>query len=135
MRKLFLLGFVLLMTCDTLAQVCFKLTATQAAPLEFSLAWLERIFLNPWVYGAILGYIGSFLIWVTLLKKISIGTSFAASHLEVVSVMLVSLWLFHEPVTFIKLLGSCLIVGGIILLAIDEEKPTCKPLDASQTQT
>jgi len=122
MKKILILGFMFLMAFDTLAQVCFKLTAIHAAPLEFSLAWLMRIFSNPWVYGAIMGYIGAFLTWMTLLKKLSIGTSFAASHLEVVSIMAVSLWLFHEPITLINLLGAGLIIAGIILLAIDEEK-------------
>ena len=122
MKKLFIIGFLCLMGFDTLAQICFKLTAIHAEPLDFSLAWLGRVFSNPWVYGSLLGYVGAFLTWMTLLKKLSIGTSFAASHLEVISVMAASAWLFAEPITIAKLLGAALILAGIVVLAIAEEK-------------
>lgn len=122
MKSFLLVGFSLLMLFDTLAQVCFKLTAIHAQPLEMTLRWSGRVFFNPWVYGAFLGYIGAFFTWMTLLKRLSIGTSFAVSHIEVVSVMLVSFWLFNESLTLSKIIGAVLILAGIIVLAMNESK-------------
>ena len=117
---------MLLMLFDTLAQTCFKLTAVHAAPLEISTQWLQRVFSNLWVYGSFLGYSGAFFTWMILLKKLSIGSSFAASHLEVVTIMVVSYFLFNEPITMAKLAGAILILVGIICLAISEEKSPAK---------
>lgn len=116
------LGFMLLMAFDTLAQTCFKLTALHANPLEASPEWLLRVFSNPFVYGSFVGYFGAFFTWMTLLKKLSIGSSFAASHLEVVSIMFVSYFMFDEPITMAKIAGAILILAGIVCLAISEEK-------------
>lgn len=122
MRRTFLLGFLLLAVFDTMGQVCFKLTAIHAQPATFDLAWAVRVFLTWWLCGALAGYVGAFFTWMLLLKRLSVGSSFAASHLEVVSVMLVSYPLFNEPITLAKALGAAAILGGIACLAIAEEK-------------
>jgi drug/metabolite transporter (DMT)-like permease len=129
MKHFYLIGFLLLMAFDTLGQICFKYTAIHALPLEMNTAWLWRVFSQPWVYGSFVGYIGAFFTWMTLLKRVSIGPAFAASHLEVVSVMLLSVILFNEPITLVKTLGTLLIIAGIVCLAFaekdihEEEKP------------
>ena len=68
-----------------------------------------RLFLNPWLYGAIAGYLGAFVTWMTLLRYAPVGPSFAASHLELISVTLFSVWLFNEPLNAYKILGGVLI--------------------------
>lgn len=120
MRRLYLIGFPLLMAFDTLAQLCFKLAGDGALPVEANMAWIQRVLSQPWVYGAIIGYIGAFFTWMSLLKHAPIGPAFAASHLEVVSVLLLSAWLLHEPIGPIHLLGAALIVGGIVCLGVAE---------------
>lgn len=122
MKKFFFLGFMSLMLFDTLAQVCTKLAAIHAAPLEVNAEWLIRVFSHLWIYGSLAGYSGAFFTWMLLLKRLSVGSSFAASHLEVVSIMFVSYFLFNEPITIVKLAGAILILAGIVCLAISEEK-------------
>jgi len=73
-----------------------------------SFDWIIRVFTNPWVYTAVFGYIGAFFTWMLLLKKAPIGPAFAASHLEVVTVMLASYWIFNEQITLLRLLGASL---------------------------
>lgn len=63
-----------------------------------------------------LGYVGAFFTWMSLLRHAPIGPAFAASHLEVISVLLLSAWLLHEPLTLHHLIGAVLIVAGIICL-------------------
>lgn len=123
MRRFYLVGFLLLMAFDTLTQVCFKIAGNHALPVEVSLAWLLRVFAEPWVYGSVIGYIGAFFTWMSLLKHAPIGPAFAASHLEVVSVLLLSIWLFNEPLTFSKGLGAVLILAGIVCLGLAEREP------------
>ena len=120
MRRFYLIGFLVLVAFDTFAQVCFKLTANAAMPPEMDAAWIARVLSSPWVYCAIACYIGAFVTWMTLLEHAPIGPAFAASHLEVISVLALSVVIFGEHVGVPQLVGSALIIGGIVCLAISE---------------
>ena len=122
MRRFYLFGFLLLMCFDTLAQISFKYAGNHALPVEANLAWLLRVFGAPWVYGAIIGYVGAFFTWMALLKHAPIGPAFAASHLEVVSVLILSAWLFGDALTPARLVGAALIVAGIVCLGVAEDR-------------
>jgi len=123
-RRFYVFGFALLMAFDSFAQISFKMAGTHALPVEASPAWLLRLAGEPWVYGAILGYLGAFFTWMSLLRHAPVGPAFAASHLEVVSVMLLSVWLFDEPLTATKLVGATAILAGILCLGMAERDTT-----------
>ncbi|MHA3050905.1 DMT family transporter [Acinetobacter sp. ANC 4641] len=122
MKSFYIIGFLVLMMFDTLAQISFKFASVHAMPLSFDFPWLIRVFTHPWIYGAFVGYIGAFFTWMTLLKYAPVGPAFAASHLELISVTLLSIWLFNEPLTFIKIIGALFIIAGVFFLAKDESK-------------
>lgn len=122
MKLFYIIGFIILMSFDTLAQISFKFASIHAMPLTYDMAWLIRILSHYWIYGAIIGYIGAFFTWMTLLKHAPVVPAFAASHLELISVTLLSIWLFNEPLTFAKVLGATLILIGVLFLAKDESK-------------
>ena len=120
MKRFYVIGFLVLMAFDTLAQLSFKQAGNSALPLEFSVAWLARVFGQPWIYGAFVGYIGAFFTWMSLLQRAPIGPAFAASHMELISVTLLSACFFHEPLTVSKIVGGLLILLGVLCLAKDE---------------
>ncbi len=120
MKRFYIIGFLVLMAFDTLAQLSFKQAGNSALPLEMSLDWLVRVFSQPWIYGAFVGYIGAFFTWMSLLKHAPIGPAFAASHLEIISVLAVSYWLFSEPIGWPQIIGCLFIVAGIMCLAVSE---------------
>lgn len=118
----YIVGFLLLMSFDTFAQISFKNASAVVEPFIVNVDFFVRILSNIWVYGAIAGYIGAFIIWMTLLKYAPVGASFAASHLEIVSVTIVSYYLFNEPLNNYKIIGGVLILLGVLCLAKDEDK-------------
>lgn len=122
MKRFYVIGFLALVAFDTLAQFSFKLAGEHALPLEFSLDWLTRVFSQPWIYGAFIGYLGSFYTWITLLEHAPIGPAFAASYLEVVAVLAVSALFFGEHIGWPQLVGATLIMAGIGCLAYSEGK-------------
>lgn len=126
MKRFYLVGFAVLMAFDTLAQISFKLAGEHALPLELGPGWLARVFGQPWIYGAFVGYVGAFFTWMTLLQRAPIGPAFAASHLEVVSVLALSVWLFNETLGWPQVLGALCILAGIACLAVSEtaDEPT-----------
>jgi len=121
-RAFYALGFGALMLSDTWTQVAFKLASLQTGPFALTPGWLKSAALAPWIYGAIAGYICSFITWMTLLKHAPVGPAFAASHLEVVPVLLISVPLFGDRLTMLQLIGAGCIVLGVILLSSSKSK-------------
>ena len=119
-RLLFLSGFVALLAFDTLGQISFKLAAEQTSPVEPTLDFFGRLTEEPWVLAVLVAYGGAFLTYMTLMKKAPIGPLFAASHLEIVSVAVISVYLFGERLSAIQILGSATILVGVLILALAE---------------
>ncbi len=116
MRKFYIIGFLILLVFDTLAQVSFKLAGVDTTP-TCDPAWIVRVVLDKWTYGAILGYIGAFVVWMSLLKHAPIGPAFAATHLHIVTVAIFSFLFFGERFSAMQIVGSLIIIAGIFVLA------------------
>jgi drug/metabolite transporter (DMT)-like permease len=116
------IGFGVLLLFDTLTQVSFKLASSHAGAFVMAPEWVLGISHSPWVYIAVAGYIGAFIVWMTLLKHAPIGPAFAASHLEVIAVLVISVVYFGEPFTNMQLLGALCIALGIVCLSVSEAK-------------
>jgi drug/metabolite transporter (DMT)-like permease len=121
-RRFYFLGFAALMLFDTLTQVFFKLATQHAGSFALNATWLLGIVHNGWIFGAVLGYVLAFVTWMTLLKHAPVGPAFAASHLEVVTVLGVSVAYFGEHLTLPQVLGALCIVLGIVCLSFSEAK-------------
>jgi drug/metabolite transporter (DMT)-like permease len=126
MTRFYLIGFFVLMCFDTMAQIGFKLASGDPNahfPISFSLqhvsAWIWDIVRVPWIYFSVSGYLGAFITWMTLLKFAPIGPAFAASHLYIVSVMLISVVFFKEQLNILQFVGCLFIMGGIFVLAAE----------------
>lgn len=122
MKRFYLIGFALLLFFDTMGQTGFKFSALNAQPLDYSIEWVLRILTNKWIYITTLSYMGAFFTWMVLLKKVPVGPAFAASRTQIVTVMLVSVFIFNEQLTVTRCLGALLIIAGIIFLAFAEKK-------------
>ena len=117
-RRALLVGFVLLVLCNSAAQLALKSASVGALPLQFSAAWLSRLLHQRAFYGAILGFVSGFLVWMALLRHAPIGPAFAASNLDIVTVLLASHWLLGEHVGDWQVAGAVLIVAGVGCLAM-----------------
>ena len=120
--RFYAVGFGMLMLFDTWTQVSFKLASNQTGEFALQLAWLKAAVCSPWIYGAVAGYLGAFVTWMTLLKHAPVGPAFAASHLEVVTVLIISVLFFGEHLAPLQIIGGLCIVLGIIFLSLSESK-------------
>jgi drug/metabolite transporter (DMT)-like permease len=121
-RRFYILGFGALMLFDTLTQVFLKLASNHAGEFAMTSDYLQEVARNHWIYGAVCGYLGAFFTWMTLLKHAPVGPAFAASHLEVVIVLIISVLFFGERLAPLQVVGCLCIVGGIIFLSVSESK-------------
>lgn len=122
MMRFYLVGFFVLMLFDTLGQFGFKLAAMGMGPAEFELSWILQAFFQKWMYLAVLGYIGAFVTYMTLLRRAPVGPAFAASHLEIVSTLILSVILLGESLSLMQIAGGVLIILGILVFAWGESR-------------
>ena len=131
--KFYVIGFASLLAFDTLTQISTKFAARQAGEFKFRWEWLLVLSHNFWLYLAICGYLGSFVTWMTLLKRAPVGSAFAASHLGLVPVLALSAVIFGEVLTVTQIAGAICIVLGIVFLSFGADK--AKQHDESLART
>lgn len=120
MKRSIILGFIALLALDTLAQIGFKLSAIHAGEAQFDWHWVLATISQPWAVAVLVGYLGAFGVYMTLIKAAPIGPAFAASHLEIVLVILVSMLFLGESLTWVQGAGCLAIVAGVLVLAATE---------------
>jgi drug/metabolite transporter (DMT)-like permease len=125
-KKFYIIGFAILLFFDTLTQTSFKLAALGAEPPDVSIAWVLRLIEQPWLYVAVLAYLGAFITYMTVLKHAPVGPAYAATHLEIVTVLFVSAIFLGEHLSLLQVGGAVLILAGIACLGTEKEEP--KPI-------
>lgn len=120
-RLAIILGFLLLVSVDTFTQFGFKMAGERTLPVTLDLPWIERVVNEPWILAVLGGYGAAFLIYMTLLKHAPVGPAFAASHMEIVTVTLISVYWLGEPMSLLQAVGCCAIVAGVLVLAATEK--------------
>jgi drug/metabolite transporter (DMT)-like permease len=122
MRRFYLLGFLILLFFDTFTQVGFKIGAIHTAPAALDTAWIARLLAEKWIYFAVLGYLGVFVTYMSLLRHAPVGPVHAASHLEVVTTSVASVLLLGERLSGIQIIGGALIMAGVAVLAFGGQR-------------
>jgi drug/metabolite transporter (DMT)-like permease len=126
-KKFYFIGFAILLFFDTLTQFGFKLAANGALPAAMSIEWIGRLLMQQWLYVAVVSYVGAFITYMTVLKHAPIGPAFAATNMQIVTVLIVSALFLKEHMTLWQVGGSLLILGGIICLALEKSKEDKDP--------
>ena len=125
-RDFYIIGFGVLMAFDTLMQVSVKLASSHSGAFAMNSAWFAAVLHTPWLYGAFVGYLGAFVVWMTLLKRAPIGSAYAASHMALIPVLAISVSYFGEHLHGMQVLGVICIVLGIAALSLSEAKKEAK---------
>ena len=122
MNKIILVGFPLLITIDTASQICIKIIGNRVSQFEFGTAWTERTLNEPLLYLVVLFFGAAFAVYLMLLKNAPVGPVYAAAHLHLVTVLIISVLYFGEHLGWLQVLGAVMIVGGVMVLAATEER-------------
>jgi drug/metabolite transporter (DMT)-like permease len=122
--RFYLLGFSVLAGFDTSTQVFFKLASLHAGTFAPSLAWAGQVVRTPWLYGAMAGYLGSFVAWMTVLKHAPVGPAFAASHVSVILVLVISVLFFGDHLSALQIAGALCILLGVGCLSVSKAQPS-----------
>ena len=115
-----LLSWGVLLVFETLCQISLKMAGRVTGAFDFSAAAFRLALATPWLWVAIGCYVGAFLAWMTILRRSTLSAAFTTSALVFVAVMCSSWWVFGEHIGWMQLLGSLVIVGGILMLGADD---------------
>ena len=77
--------------------------------------FLAKLLVNPWIVSALGAALVASLTWMAAMTKLDLSHAYPFTSLSFVLVVLLSGWLFHEPVTLAKIAGLALIVTGIVI--------------------
>jgi len=116
-------AWCIFLACAALSQVAFKYAALQTGAFEFSAHWFALALGTGWLWVSVASHVGEFLLWMTILSKSNLSSAFSTSAILFIVVMLASRLLFAEPLGWNKVIGSLVILSGILLLGADETKP------------
>lgn len=106
---------------DTLTQLAFKWGADQLSDLDFGLPMIARALTLPGVWLAALGYAGTFVVWMAILRMMPLSRAFPMTGLAYVTVPLLAWVVLGERIDLTRACGIALIVAGVIALGSEEK--------------
>ncbi|HEX7369866.1 MAG TPA: hypothetical protein VF284_06225 [Rhodanobacteraceae bacterium] len=122
-----LLAWIALLAIETLGQVSLKFAGLHVGAFELDRASVTRAISTPWLWLGLACYLGQFAVWMTILEKSTLSSAFPTSAIVFVSIMVASWAVFGDSMGWEKLLGSAIIVAGILMLGGDEPPATPAP--------
>ena len=114
-----LVAWLLLLAIETLGQVAIKKAGIEVGAFELNRHSILMALTTPWLWVGLACYLGQFAIWMKILERSSLSSAFPTSAIVFVAVMIASWVVFGDPMGWEKILGSAIIVAGILLLGSD----------------
>src|SRR3989339_695205 len=96
-----------------LGQVFWKLGTNQTG----AGASLIKTITNIWFILGCLMLLGSSWVWILALKRVDLSYAFPFQALAYALIFIFSTLLFHEKVTTLKVVGTILIIAGVIVVS------------------
>jgi len=81
-------------------------------------ALVGRLLFNPWVIAGLGSAFVASLLWMLALTKLDLSEAYPYTALSFVLILLTSYFLFGEPLTMGKVMGTGLVIAGIFVLAM-----------------
>ena len=123
-RTTILSSWIVLLALGALCQIALKYAGLDNGPFDFSQRAFAAAVSSPWLWAAVACYVGEFLAWMVILRRSSLSSAFPTGAIVLIVLMIASRWLFDEPLGWLKVLGSAMIVAGVLLLGPDHPAAT-----------
>ena len=103
---------------SVLAQIFLKSAMNN---IVFPQSWFSydalQVFINKYILLGLACYGLSMLFWLYVLTKVDVSRAYPFVGLGFIGTMLFAYYFLNEPITSQKLLGTLLVIGGVVLLA------------------
>lgn len=103
--------------CASLGQVFWKLGMNAVGAIDnFSISGIVSMFLNPLVFLGLLMYGLSTIFWLIALSQKDLSYVYPFIALTFIIVLLLSKFLLHENVGLYRIVGTLIIIAGLIIV-------------------
>jgi drug/metabolite transporter (DMT)-like permease len=119
-----LASWIVLLALGAFCQVAIKYAGLETGPFDFSPHAFAAAAASPWLWAAVLCYVGEFVAWMVILRHSSLSSAFPTGAIVLIVLMIASRVLFGEPMGWLKVVGSAMIVAGVLLLGPDHPAAT-----------
>jgi multidrug transporter EmrE-like cation transporter len=75
------------------------------------------IFTNISVLGGLAAYVSSAGVWLLVLSKIDVSKAYPFVGIGFIGTMMFAHWFLNEPLTMTKVLGTSLVLLGVLLIS------------------
>ena len=100
-------------------QLVLKWQVNEAGQLPVDLGgkifFLFKLLLNPWILSGFASAFVAALAWMAAMTKFDLSHAYPFMSFAFVLVLFLSVFFFHEPLSWPKIAGMALIVGGILV--------------------
>ncbi len=95
----------------------WQVAGAGAFPVETAdkIWFLAKLLVNPWIMSALAAALLAAVSWMAAMTRLDLSHAYPLTSLSFVLVVLLSGWLFHEPVTGPKIAGIVLVCAGIAI--------------------
>jgi len=122
-----LVTWIVLLALGALCQIALKYAGNDTGPFDFSVRAFVAAATSPWLWTAVACYVGEFVAWMLILRHSSLSSAFPTGAIVLIVLMFASRFLFDEPLGWSKLIGSAMIVLGVLMLGPDQPAPAGVP--------
>ena len=122
-----ILPWLLYLVVETGVQVVFKIAGTGMHVAGGLLPMIAAAATSPWVIGGFFLYFLGFLLWMTILKDADLGRAFPMTAMVYLTTLAAAVFLFHEVLTPLRVIGILTIIVGVGVLASDENSEELVP--------
>lgn len=98
-------------------QIFFKLGLGKMGGVSLDNAW--KALFNYYIIAGLFLYVFATLIWFVVLSRVPLSVAYPVQSIAYVFGLLAALFIFNEPVSFIKWVGMAVIMVGVFIIAID----------------
>ena len=111
---------------STTGELLLKHGINQVGRFEFNAHGLRtalpRIILNPFIVLGFIGFGGGAVFWLAVLSRVPLSIAYPTLALSYLIVVVEAWWLLKERVTWQRMLGVAIIVGGVIIIGLTESR-------------
>lgn len=83
----------------------------------FSVMNILTLLLKPWVISGFAAAFAASLCWMAAISRLPLSKAYPLMSFNFVLVVLMAAWLFHESLDGYKVVGTLIIVAGVVVLS------------------
>jgi multidrug transporter EmrE-like cation transporter len=97
----------------------WQVSQAGALPVDFigKVQFVTQLFLNPWIISSIASTLIAGISWMLAMSRFEISYAYPWVGLNFLLILVFGVLLFDEPFNSAKLVGTMLVIAGIIVIA------------------